>query len=225
MDFELNIIASRQKETVVELLSAGRSAARVLEVARGAIFLLEHLISRFEAAHELPRPIACGPGCSFCCMNQVQVTPPEALLIGHHLAATRPPTEIEALLARVAAILALTAGKTRREVAVMRRELPCPLLREGLCSVYPVRPLACRAMHALDKARCEASLAAADLVPDEYYPHHHDFALAVARGLLEGCREIGCQAGALDLPLALQSFFQAPRPVERWAAGEAVFPG
>jgi hypothetical protein len=40
---------------------------------------------------------------------------------------------------------------------------------------------------------------------------------------MEGCRALGLQAGAVDLPRALNDFFAREDPVQRWLAGEEVF--
>ena len=107
----------------------------------------------------------------------------------------------------------------------MRAELPCPLLRDRRCSVYPVRPLVCRAMHAIDRERCAAELSAGSLAGSTYYSHRHEIAVSVSAGLRKGCRAAGLQSGALNLAQALHDFFTQENPVERWINGEEVFGG
>jgi hypothetical protein len=48
-----------------------------------------------------------------------------------------------------------TRGLSSRELAP---EYPCPFLQEGQCSIYEVRPLACRGKNSLDAKACEQSL-------------------------------------------------------------------
>jgi hypothetical protein len=79
-------------------------------------------------------------------------------------------------------------------------------------------------MHSLDAGRCEASLNSAELVQDEYYLHRHTLVNSIVKGLLDGCRAMGCQAGALDLLQALKTLLTQSETVERWIRGEAVFP-
>jgi Fe-S-cluster containining protein len=218
-------IVGAVRDNVVEIIGQGRVPERVREIPVSAFFLADHLIQRLEAANPLPYPISCQPGCDFCCFNQVQLTPPEALLIGHYIEENFSQADKDLLLARVARTLALTAGKSKTAIAKMRSELPCPLLRDHRCSVYPVRPLMCRAMHALEAARCQAELQSGSLAGSTYYPHRHDIAVSVSAGIMAGCRDLGLQAGAVGLPRALQDFFAREDPVQRWLAGRKVFGG
>jgi hypothetical protein len=216
-------VAAGARDNVIEIVSQGRVAARALEIAMSAFFLADHLVGRFEAEHQLSQPIACQAGCDACCYNLVELTPPEALLIGHHMAQHFSEEEKDAVLANAARTLALTAGKSKAEIAVMRWHLPCPLLLDRRCSVYGIRPLVCRAMHGLDATRCAADLESGSLTASSYYAHRQDLALSVSAGLLSGCQAIACQSATLNLAQALHDFFSQTNPVERWLNGEEVF--
>ncbi|MBM4300762.1 MAG: YkgJ family cysteine cluster protein [Deltaproteobacteria bacterium] len=216
-------LSDRVKALVAGTLSCGRNEAAALALASQALSLADQLINYFESANHLPHPIACREGCSFCCYNRVELTPPEALRIGHHIAENFSEAEKATVLAAVGRNLALTEGKTPAAIAARRAELPCPLLRAHRCSVYPVRPLMCRAMHALDRERCAAELSASSLAGSQYYAHRHEIAISVAAGLREGCRAAGLQSEALNLAQALHDFFTQENPVERWIMGEEVF--
>ena len=77
--------------------------------------LADHLINYFESANHLPHPIACREGCSFCCFNQVEVTPPEALRIGHYVAQNFSQKDRDGLMKRVNRSLSLKAGKSEKK--------------------------------------------------------------------------------------------------------------
>ena len=216
-------IAQATRDNVVAIINQGRGLDRVLEIATSGFFLAEHLTGRLEAENPLPQPLACRESCDACCHNLVELTPPEALLIGHYLRRHFPDAAQARVRSRVAQNLALAAGKTKAALATLRQDLPCPLLHGHVCSVYPVRPLVCRAMHGLNRAGCEAELISGSLAGSQYYAHRHEIALSVSAGLLEGCRVIGCQSGTLDLARALHDFFNLENPVESWLNGEAVF--
>ena len=216
-------LADRVKALVVGTLSCGRNEAAALALAFQAFSLADQLISYFESENHLPQPIACREGCSFCCFNQVELTPPEALLIGDYVARNFSREDQDGLLARVAGDLGLKAGKSQKKLARLRHRLPCPLLVGGRCSVYSVRPLVCRAMHAFAVGSCEQELRRGKLGPGEDYPHRYEIIRSISAGLQTGCREMGCQTGILDLVLALQDFFTRGNPVEKWIMGEEVF--
>ena len=215
-------LVARQKETVLEIARGGQTREAALEVGLSAVVLAEHLIARVEGESALPRPIVCGPGCAHCCLNQVELTPPEALLLGHYVAEHFSATEQEELRARATGNLARKAGKDKRQIGALRRELPCPLLRQEECSVYPVRPLLCRAMHSLDAEQCRREMIF-PVSQFEFYSHRYEIVLSVSAGLAAGAQALGCQSGALDLAQGLQDYFSHPRPAEAWLAGEAVF--
>jgi Fe-S-cluster containining protein len=216
-------IVRAARENVIEIINQGRVLERALEIATSAFFLAEHLVRRLEAENPLPQPLACQEGCDACCHNLVELTPPEALLIGHHINRYFSQVEKELVLAQMAKNLTIAAGKTKAAIAAVRRDLPCPLLRGRRCSVYPIRPLVCRAMHALSRERCEAELHSGSLAGSQYYGHRHEIALSVSAGILAGSQVENCQSRILSLSRALHDFFTQKDCVERWIVGEAVF--
>jgi Fe-S-cluster containining protein len=216
-------IVRAARENVFEIVNQGRVLDRALEIATSGFFLAEHLVWRFEAENPLPQPLACQEGCDACCHNLVELTPPEALLLGHHIHRHFSDGEKDLVLTQVAKNLALAARKSKVALATLRQELPCPLLRGRRCSVHPIRPLVCRAMHALNRERCEADLLSRSLAGSQYYAHRHEIAMSVSAGIIEGCREVGCQDATLSLDRALRDIFSQENCVERWVAGEAVF--
>ncbi len=216
-------VAALARQNVREIAGSGMTPARALEVAGSAHFLAGHLIRRVEAANPLPQPLACREGCDCCCYNQVELTPPEALLLGHWLDQNFTPPEKDLLVERIARTLTLTSGQDKVAMARRRRENPCPLLVERRCAAYGVRPLTCRAMHALDAEQCEHELRSGCLSGSAYYAHRQDLTISVVAGLRAGCRALGWQDGPLDLVRALHDYFTQENPVARWLRGEKVF--
>jgi Fe-S-cluster containining protein len=216
-------LAARQHQTVVDIANRGRTGEKALEIAASALTLADLLVCRYESTQSLPKPIVCGPGCYFCCSNQVELSPPEALLLGHFVEEHFSPAEKQKLSAGIIRNLKLRAGKNQQELAPLRPELLCPLLQEEKCSAYPVRPLLCRAHHSLAVAQCQREFRAETVTDYEFYSHRYEIILSVRAGLQAGCQAIGCQAVVLDLVGALQVCLAAAAPAARWIAGEAVF--
>lgn len=208
---------------LAEARGAPDPAAALLAVTREAHLLWEWAVRHFEAAHPLPEPVVCRSGCSYCCYNQVELTPPEAFLIADFLTQRVAPERLPGL----AAALEEEAKGRRRlspsELARRRREFPCPFLSGDHCAIYPVRPLMCRAMHSLDPEHCRHSLEAEALLPDRYYEHRHDFARTVSQGLTEGAQTLGVQAGPLELLAAMTQILADPQALPRWLQGREVF--
>ncbi len=108
------------------------------------------------AAMNKKTPIACSPGCHFCCFLMVAVSELEAQGIAQYIFQTMGLGGAMLLLAATQARAAMVKDCPRDGEAYLEQELPCLLLREGQCSVYPVRPMACVGYHSLSRADCEA---------------------------------------------------------------------
>jgi hypothetical protein len=216
-------IAHQEKEAVVRIIREGRVAQKTLELAIKTLAWTDYIIAGTEAEPPLSRPIVCQTGCHFCCFNQVEVTPPEALVIGDFVEHTFTADEKTALLAELDRAVQFKSDKTKVEIAHLRQELRCPLLRCGRCAVYEVRPLVCRAIHSLNADHCELALRLGKNTGVEHYSHRDEIVGSLLHGLMEGCREMGCQADPLDLARALLDFFAGPSPLERWIEGEQIF--
>ena len=90
-------------------------------------------------ARQAGRAPACGAGCAACCCQPIPLTPLEALLLTRYAHLRLRPEERAPLARNHAAALALPP---------LRRN--CPLLLDGRCAAYVVRPLACRRYLVLD---------------------------------------------------------------------------
>jgi Fe-S-cluster containining protein len=121
---------------------------------------------RAEVVAKQGEIIACRAGCSACCEQLVMIWAGEAELIADWL---RAPENADirqkfvdayaswrdALGDSIDRIIAFTdAGDTKEQFAALvahwRRHVVCAFNRDGLCTIYPVRPVLCRSYHALD---------------------------------------------------------------------------
>jgi Fe-S-cluster containining protein len=117
------------------------------------------------------RPIVCGPGCTGCCEELVMVFLPEALRVARWLEQPQNEAVRQAFLEAYPRWLERSGEAARRlsdnfasedeaaqralHVEHWRKRVMCAFNREGLCSIYAVRPLLCRNAHALETpARC-----------------------------------------------------------------------
>lgn len=111
--------------------------------------------------------LACQKGCSVCCTRNVTLTSLEAYFLMSHLG----PAGRDVALSRLRRhahrrhLIPTVTLNQMAEICMKGEEPPedesdpawgaCPLLQDGLCSVYEVRPLACRAM--VSRSHCENS--------------------------------------------------------------------
>jgi hypothetical protein len=196
-------------------------AALVLEVTAEAALRRADQLNGTLTAPAGPLPIACGAGCSACCHLTVVSTIPEAILVARALCDPAHPQRDAVLEAdRIFAGL----DPARR----LRTGLACPLLRaDKSCSVYEVRPLACRGFMAPDAVRCHAALAnaVAGSGDDTMAPHvlPQFFGRGYKAGINGLCKDLGLQYDLVELVHTVATILRRPAAVERWAAGESVF--
>jgi hypothetical protein len=177
------------------------------------------------------RPPACRPGCAHCCYQAVGVSAPEVFAIYDHLRATRPPDELESAVRRIREADDRTRGMTSADR--LSPDLPCPFLDEERCTIYEVRPLACRGTNSLDAAACERNLRdpqararfLAGKSPLPCYLEPIRAFHAAAAGLQLALDELhGLEVSPLELTAAMRILADGPEVVpERWLAGEDPF--
>lgn len=78
------------------------------------------------------RHLACGPGCDECCKQAIPLTLLEGIVLVRYMQ--------------------LHASPEAKRALETPRGMDCPLLMDGQCAAYPVRPLACRRYLVLDRA-------------------------------------------------------------------------
>jgi Fe-S-cluster containining protein len=175
--------------------------------------------------------LECGVGCDHCCHLPVGVTAPEALVVYAYLQQNRSEEELNALR-----LTLRERSEAIRGLSLNQRyspDHPCPLLKDGSCSVYPARPLACRGMNSVDRADCESRLR--DPVRrEEFLRTGQGGRVLVAPLLATQAVGVGMQLALfehfgldmrqLDLIWALDLLFTRGTEVaEEWVAGRGSF--
>jgi Fe-S-cluster containining protein len=217
---ELEVRRTERLQTV-EVLRVGRTPLQVVAIAEQATELADTAV-RDAVLKAPPRtPLACREGCAWCCHKTVGTAAPEVLRIAAYLRQTLTPEELQVTRARVNEL-----AEQRRALRPDRRSrarLPCALLVENRCSVYPVRPLTCRGYNSADARRCEQSLEPASQAVVPSYAPQQRLCTFVLDGMRAGLAESRLDGELLELTAALQIALTLPDAAERWLAGEAVF--
>jgi hypothetical protein len=160
------------------------------------------LVANLGQRAEMDR-VECRRGCAFCCHVDVAVTPLEAIRLARHERA---------------------AG--RRETAPATpspRPAPCPLLKDGACTVYDMRPFACRSLFSPDASACEAGFAstAPALVPSLDWPRF--LACGYITGEIAALDDLGLASHLVELRGALALLLADPQALPRWLNGADIF--
>ena len=196
----------------------------VLELALKALKQTDDAIEKFASQETLPEPLDCKAGCHFCCYNLPVVTPPEALLLGHHVEHNVTDKERNKMTDRSAKILDRIDGISPYEVAMMRHELPCIFLEDSLCMVYEVRPAVCRTCTSTSAEHCKMIFESRNhRARLRCYQRIREIFLTVQAELINRCRKMGCQSDLVHIAEGIKDYFKHPRPIEAWLQGEAVF--
>ena len=224
----IEVEAKIVREVVAELKAEGAPAREIA----GAIAGMVHedadagastMSERLSGGRRLP--LACAAGCSYCCHSStVHASTPEILRIASWLKEHRSDAELAELKVRAAEAAARIApldlgGRAREKVA-------CPLLdsASGRCSVYDVRPIACRAYHSGSVEACKRAHddgEANPVLPID--PPLFQVAHAHAFGMMTALARGGLDTGPYDLTAALPVVLERELD-ERWLAGEKVLP-
>jgi Fe-S-cluster containining protein len=167
-------------------------------------------------------PIACKEGCAWCCYLRVDVAAPEVFRIVAYVRASLREDEIDSLRNRVVEANDATRGLSPD--ARFALSLPCPLLVNDRCSVYSVRPMACRGMNSFDARECENAWRNPRSLP--VIPQYPVLVLNYSSFLQALCDSLniaGVDGNPLELNAALRIALETPDVIDRWMAGEAVF--
>jgi Fe-S-cluster containining protein len=166
--------------------------------------------------------LACRSGCSWCCYFTVDVRAVEVFAILRALAAL-PAADQQRIRSEIAANSALIQTLTEDERA--QRNIKCPFLAAGRCSIYAARPQTCRNYHATDAAGCQQTFEnPGDLEIDpEFAPLVYQSGGSHVDGFARALQETGFEIGVYEMSSALQAALNEPEAEQRFAAKRTPF--
>lgn len=186
--------ASFVRDSVDAKVSPGNlidTARRVAQYADDAIAIVND---------EYRPRLECKEGCSYCCCKPGVLTSiPELLRILEYVQ-TLPPRTVEAIQRRAEQYVRKLAG--RHFDAAFEESVPCPLLSDGRCSAYDVRPLTCRGYNSTSVDACRRAHATADPIVPIFAPIK-DVTDGATVGAAMALREFGVSDSLVDLGTAL----------------------
>ena len=203
----------------------------LIDLVNQAIHLSNRLLEEIEERH-IPdfEDIACKKGCSWCCYKQVGVSPLEVFLIAEHLKNKEIKVSLEDIKSRLTALDQITNGLPSE--ARLSAQLPCAFLVEDSCSIYEVRPLACRGGNSIDADLCRRHVEDMENVQKEeelegrpYWIHAVPFHVmrVLREGLTTGMKKWDLGQEKLELTAATRIALQEKDALENWIAGKDIF--
>jgi Fe-S-cluster containining protein len=218
LDFSLlrNILDQEYQRARDEIRDLG--ALRALESSQ------QRHDARIAAAPDVGT-LACRAGCTWCCYFTVDVRAAEVFRILNFVEQFFPPAEKAETYAAVRANSAEL--RKLREGERVTRNLKCPFLSDGRCTIYAARPPSCRNYHATNVAGCQRSYEEPenlDIDPD-FAPGVYQAGGAHVEAFNSGLRESGYDVNAYELNCALDAALSQPSARERFESGLKPFIG
>jgi Fe-S-cluster containining protein len=194
-------LASRDAGDTLTLDSL-RAGIRLETVISAAADAAQYADEAIGIVRDEYRPVLhCKEGCSYCCCKPgVLTTVPELLRILDHVQSTFRPDAVSALSQRARRYASQIEGRSFDDPT--DESVPCPLLLDGRCSVYEVRPLVCRGYNSTDVDACRKAHEDADeLVP--IFSVIKDVTDGTTVGIAERLKSAGFNDSLVDLGSAL----------------------
>lgn len=215
MEFTLDIPLIRD---VLDREYARASAEiRELGVSRALELTLRRLDEGIAGAADVGT-LACGAGCSWCCYFTVDVRPVEVFGILDYMRRVLSVEDQARIRSDVQTNSAMLRVLTEDERVT--RNVKCPFLTEGRCSIYEARPQSCRNYHATDAVGCQKSYEhPEDLdIDPEFAPGVYQIGGAQVQAFSAAMHDAGYDVDAYELNCALNAALEEPDARNRFLA-------
>jgi Fe-S-cluster containining protein len=222
MEFTLDVPLIRG--ILKEETTRTREEIRDLGVLRALERSQQRHDARIAAAPDVGT-LACRAGCTWCCYFTVDVRAVEVFRILDFVEQSFTPEEKARVYTEVRAnsVALRKLGEGER----VTRNLKCPFLNEGRCTIYETRPQSCRNYHATNVAGCRQSYEEPenlDIDPD-FAPGVYQAGGAHVEAVSAAMREAGYDVNAYELNCALDAALSDPDARERFESKLKPFAG
>ncbi len=146
----------------------------------------------------------------WCCHFSVDVRAVEVFSILDFVERSLPADEKARIYSEVRANSAALKGMD--EMERMRRNVKCPFLSAGRCSIYEARPQTCRNYHATDVAGCQQSYEDPDNleIDPEFAPMVYQAGGAHVDAFTRAMREAGYDTNVYEMNSAIDTALSQP---------------
>ena len=217
----------------LKILSGSPAALCTIELARSINELTDRSIRQVHAACHDGHRVACRSGCTYCCMVPVAASAPEVLAIATFVRERCDEARRAAFDRRVEANISATEGMDMSQRDRVR--LDCPFLEAGKCTVYEVRPIACRGYSSYSVEDCREDYEHPGTGVEGHTNGLRELVFgAIREGLAIACKSASVEYRLLELVRAYKIASEDSTLVETWrsrpeafetATGASVFPG
>lgn len=167
--------------------------------------------------------LACRAGCTWCCHFSVDVRAAEVFSILDFVERTFTAEQKARVYAEIRANS--VALNDLDEFDRMQRNVKCPFLSQGCCTIYPVRPQTCRNYHATSAVGCQRSYedpCNLDIDP-EFAPLVYQAGGAHVDAFTTAMREAGYDTNVYEMNCALEAGLSEPDARQRFESKLSPF--
>ncbi len=207
------------RQTVEETWPLEETAEALLAWTAAALNHVEGTVDGFRQVTQAK--VDCGKGCSFCCWLRIDVRAHEVFLILQQLRAQRTAEELKVLQGEAWIAREVLSGMDYGSREAIQR--PCLLLQDGRCSVYAVRPAACRRYLSGSVEACEALWKGDPVEQAIQHPLISESGRYAAAAVHQVFVKQGYDGYSYDLPVALAEGLEDPECESRWLGKEKAF--
>ncbi len=220
--FNLEEYAAQALQETLERLSDVSSSADLVEMMKRVTEVAEGELAAHGDGGE---HIACQAGCGTCCSVNVAVLFPEVVAIVHFVRAQMSPEQQRSIETRVAELFRKVSWLDEEERIFLGQS--CAFLDEtGSCSIYPVRPLICRAITSMNARHCEEALRTAG-TSSEHPIYMNMFQKSLMEktfiAVADGLTQLGFDDRSGQLTVGVQRLLDMPELAERFIEREPVW--
>jgi len=220
-DFDYIGIMETEADTIRKRLKKSKEPSNVLEVVKASLTRMGAFFDTVCKDYDIVLP--CKEACPYCCYVRVEVSPPEVFYISNYIHRHFSEKEMSSLLKRIRNSAARARGLTSKQYA--RARIPCPLLADNKCSIYPARPGTCRILHSRDVDVCKKAYEDAENA--EYDPIQNEGlrmgSVAFLVGLKMAFERAKLDSGSYELSQALAVTLTNPKAYTAWLKGKKMF--
>ncbi len=136
-------------------LQKGRSPEQIDSLFRKVDLLLDSKVLEFQKTRNEEQSVACKSGCSHCCYRTITSTSLEAIDTAVYIERSFSPGQKAKVKRRLQEYVRNVGPRMGRNLNESRAA--CPFLDGNLCSIYSVRPFACRSQFSTDASECASA--------------------------------------------------------------------
>jgi len=185
---------------------------------------LEHvsqLVASFYEQNPSIARYACHSGCHWCCGFKTLVFPFEAVRMIAYLNDTLSADQCASLLQHIEKMDKRTHNLSPKQRVKLK--VFCPLLKDGVCIAYPVRPMSCRSYISTDENACKRAFYNPSNDRVDACSYSVGLYACVKTGMEQGFADCNIDSRPGELIAMLCQGFQTPDVTERWIKGRKVF--